>query len=128
MYSILIIDDEHAVRQSFADFFEDRLWQVIQADSAETALTLVAETKPTVAIVDVRLPGMNGTDFIRQLIKLNIQFPCILCTGSPEFSFPSDFSELSFVSKMPFKKPVADLFKLETLLLEMIESTLDSQE
>ncbi len=38
MNTVLILDDETAVRQSFADYFEDQLWNVIQAASAEEAI------------------------------------------------------------------------------------------
>ena len=41
MNTILILDDEYVVRQSFVDYFEDSLWRVVQAETAEQALDLL---------------------------------------------------------------------------------------
>ena len=113
MKKILILDDEQAVRQSFSDYFEDHLWQTIQAESAEDALMVLQDEGPHAAIVDVRLPGMDGIEFIRQLCNRNLIIACVICTGSPEFDLPADFHDLSIVSNIIFKKPVSDLAELE---------------
>ena len=60
MKRILILDDEPAVRQSFMDYFEDRLWLPVQAGSGEEALALLVQERQMAAIVDVRLPGMGA--------------------------------------------------------------------
>lgn len=113
MKKILILDDEQAVRQSFSDYFEDHLWQPIQAESAEDALIMLQDEHPLAAIIDVRLPGMDGTDFIRELCKRKLSIACIICTGSPEFDLPIDFHDLAILSHRIFKKPVSDLGALE---------------
>ena len=41
MKTILILDDEQAVRESFSDYFEDRQWHTILAESGEQALKLI---------------------------------------------------------------------------------------
>ena len=46
MNTILILDDEQAVRQSLVDYFEDILWNTVQAESAEEALELLKQEKP----------------------------------------------------------------------------------
>ena len=113
MKTILILDDEQAVRQSFSDYFEDHLWLPIQAESAEDALLMMQDDHPDAAIIDVRLPGMDGTDFIRALCDKNLNIACVICTGSPEFDLPTDFYDLTIVSNRIFKKPVSDLGALE---------------
>ena len=113
MKKILILDDEQAVRQSFLDYFEDHLWQTIQAESAEDALMMLQDERPQAAIVDVRLPGMDGIEFIRQLCNRELVIACVICTGSPEFDLPADFHDLAIVSNIIFKKPVSDLAELE---------------
>ena len=122
MKTILILDDEQAVRQSFADYFEDRFWLTIQAESAEGALMILEEQQPVAAIVDVRLPEMDGTDFIREVCKRNLTIACVICTGSPEFELPPDFHDLSTVSNTLFKKPVSDLDKLEKEIVNILEA------
>lgn len=122
MKTILILDDEAAVRQSFSDYFEDHQWLPIQAESAEDALLLLQEEKPIAAIIDVRLPGMDGTDFIREVCKLNLAIACVICTGSPEFDLPAEFYDLVTVSNTVFKKPVSDLGELELAVDSVLES------
>ena len=113
MNSILILDDEPAVRQSFVDYFEDRLWQTLQAASAEEALKLLESQRPDAAIVDVRLPGIDGHQFIRELMGRDLQIICLICTGSPEYEIPDDLQNVPWVSATVFVKPLTDMAVLE---------------
>jgi len=117
---ILILDDENAIRQSFIDYFEDNLWYPIASNSAEDALEVLNDEQPVAAIVDVRLPGMNGADFVRSLNKAGHLIACVFCTGSPEFHIPTDLACLPMVSNNLFKKPVTHLKELE----EEVEQTI----
>ncbi|MCB1881979.1 MAG: response regulator [Chromatiaceae bacterium] len=121
MKSILILDDEPAVRQSFMDYFEDRLWSAVQAGSGEAALALLEQEQQMAAIVDVRLPGMDGNDFIR---SASLHYPAmgfVVCTGSPEYHLPPDLQDLANVSNRIFKKPIHDLMELECEVLRLVE-------
>ncbi len=121
MKTILILDDEQAVRESLADYFEDRLWQTLSARSAEDALDLLAPEPPSAAVVDVRLPGMDGNDFIRQVLKLNIPMALVICTGSPAYMVPPDLLGRPGVSERLFKKPITRLSELEEEILRITE-------
>ncbi|MCB8926129.1 MAG: response regulator [Ardenticatenaceae bacterium] len=121
MKTILILDDEPAVRQSIADFFEDYLWWPIQAGSAEEALELLAAEVPLAAVVDVRLPGMDGNTFIREVSRRGIKMAFVICTGSPEYDMPDDLLVLPFVSDRLFTKPVTDMADMEREILYLIE-------
>jgi DNA-binding NtrC family response regulator len=116
----MIIDDEVVVRQSFSDYFEDRLWRPVLAQSGEEALILLDETSPQCAIVDIRLGGMDGNAFIREAYRKKPQMAFVICTGSPEYAIPSDVSKLSGVSKRVFTKPVSDMADLEAELLRLL--------
>jgi DNA-binding NtrC family response regulator len=120
--TILILDDEQAVRQSFSDYFEDRFWLPIQAESAEEALIMLESEQVIAAVVDVRLPDMDGTDFIRAIHKKNLVVACVICTGSPEFELPQDLYELTPVSNVIFKKPVSDLDMLESEVVKTLDA------
>ena len=121
MKTILILDDEPAVRQSIADFFEDCLWWPIQAGSAEEALQLLATEVPAAAVVDVRLPGMDGNTFIREVWQRGIKMAFVICTGSPEYDMPEDLLALPFVSDQLYKKPVTNMADMEREILHLIE-------
>jgi two-component system, NarL family, response regulator len=63
---ILVLDDHEVVRDGIISMLESEpdLQIVASARTAEDALVLFREQKPDVALVDLRLPGMSGADFI----------------------------------------------------------------
>ncbi len=120
MYSVLILDDDEAVRQSLVDYFEDREWTVFQAESGEEALQVLQQHTIDGAVIDLRLPGMDGVEFIRASLSTGQNLASILCTGSPEYQLPEDFIQHTFISHELFHKPVIDITKLENHLKELI--------
>lgn len=121
MKTLLILDDEHVVRQSFADYFEDNLWQVIQAETAEQALAILESEQASAALVDIRLPGIDGNMFIREALEREINMAFIICSGSPSYSVPVDLQQHMNVSDTFFRKPVANFEALEEDVLQAIE-------
>lgn len=120
MKTILIIDDEEIVRESFAYHFEDRLWRCIMAESGEEALDILEEASPHCAIVDIRMGGMDGNAFIREAHLKRPQMVCVICTGSPEYVIPDDVRKLPTVSNLVFNKPVTKMAELEGELLRLM--------
>lgn len=120
--TVLFVDDEAYIRQSFADYFEDRLWETLQADSGEEALRLLDEELPQAAVVDIRMGGMDGNAFIRQALSLTTDMVFIICTGSPEYDIPEDLSENPRISDILFRKPVTDMKQLEEELSGLIDT------
>jgi len=118
--TILIVDDEASVRQSFYDYFEDRLWRPLEAKSGEQALKILEKELPHGVIVDIRMGGMDGNTFIREAVLKKPKTAFVICTGSPEYDIPADLVKLPGVSNHIFKKPVTDMIKLEEDLLRLI--------
>ena len=119
--TVLLVDDEIFIRQSFADYFEDYLWNTIQASSGEKALEILEKESPDAAVVDIRMGGMDGNTFIRRACKKNPNMVFVIYTGSPEYDVPSDLLNLPQVSNHLFKKPVAEISDLESELLALME-------
>lgn len=111
--TLLVLDDEHIVRQSFADYFEDNSWRVVQAETGEQALALLEIEKPTAAIVDIRLPGIDGNVFIREALTRTTEVTFIICSGSPTYFVPVDLQQEENVSNTFHRKPVIDFEKLK---------------
>jgi len=121
MKTILILDDEQIVRDSLSDYFEDRLWRSVQAQSAEEALELLENESPDAVVVDVRLGGMDGDVFIRTARVKYPKLAFVICTGSPAYAVPDDLQGLTQVSTNLFKKPVVVMADLEADILQVIE-------
>ncbi len=68
--SILIVEDHNALRSSLKRWLSVFFQEVnfLEAESGEEALVLVKEHKPCIALVDIKLPQMNGIE-ATQLIK-----------------------------------------------------------
>ena len=118
--SILIVDDEIYIRQSFIDYFEDRDWLVFDAESGETALELLKNQACSAAIVDIRMTGMDGEAFIRNASKKYPDMVFVICTGSPEYETSEDIRRLSNAADQVFGKPVTCIEKLENTIKEML--------
>jgi DNA-binding NtrC family response regulator len=119
--TILIVDDENSVRQSFVDYFEDKQWQTLQSRSGEDALKIMEKETFHAAIVDIRLEGMDGNEFIRKANVINSKIAFVICTGSPEYETPEDISNLHCVSNQVFKKPVKEINTLEQEVIRLVD-------
>ena len=121
MKTVLILDDDDAVRESLMAFFEDRGWRVLPAASGEEALEILAREKIHGSVVDIRLPGIDGNEFIRRASRMCACLAYIIITGSPEYQLPADVMVMSRVSDTVFAKPVIKLARIEEALLEKID-------
>ena len=65
--SILIVDDDEAVTQTFARMLELEGYAVRTAMNAENGLREAAEHHPDAIILDLRMPLMDGLGFLRRL-------------------------------------------------------------
>ncbi len=65
--SFLIVDDDERIRRSLFDALDGPTLSVTTTPSAEAALAVLAEVDPDIALVDVRLPGMDGLELLRLL-------------------------------------------------------------
>ncbi|PYO01397.1 MAG: sigma-54-dependent Fis family transcriptional regulator [Candidatus Rokuibacteriota bacterium] len=67
---VLIIDDERILADSIAAYLDHHGYGTVVAFSGEDGLVRAESTSPDVAIVDVRLPGMNGIEVLRRLREM----------------------------------------------------------
>jgi DNA-binding NarL/FixJ family response regulator len=69
---VLIVDDHPVVRMGLKTMLEseDDIAVVGMAGSAVEALQLIEETNPTVVLMDLRMPGMDGTDAIAEMRRI----------------------------------------------------------
>src|SRR3989338_2836989 len=62
---ILVVDDETTMLETLSSFFGNRGYQLMTAASAEAALKLIKEEQPALALIDIKLPGMNGLELLK---------------------------------------------------------------
>lgn len=81
MKTVLVIDDETATLTMFRLFLNAYGYSVITAESGETGLQLVREHHPVIVFTDLKMPGMDGFEVLRQIKKTAPTTEVIVITG-----------------------------------------------
>jgi len=79
--SILIIDDEHAIRESLQTLLEMENYQVSWADTAEAGLARLAGNPFDLVLLDIGLPDRNGLDVLEEIRERDPSLPIIMITA-----------------------------------------------
>lgn len=83
---ILLVDDDPALRTLLRTTFELADVEVAEAESAAVARRRIKAARPDVIVLDVKMPGMTGLAFCKELkgSALTKDIPIIILTGSDE--------------------------------------------
>lgn len=103
METLLVVDDEPAIRSAIARAFPDLT--VIQAENGEQALAGMRDGYPDIAILDQKLPDGNGLDLVAKLRAIDPDIPVVLLTGHGSVDLAVDALKqgvTDFIEK-PFK-------------------------
>jgi CheY-like chemotaxis protein len=77
---VLLIDDEAQFRATTEKILKRRGFEILSADSGKTGLEKLA-AGPEVVILDIKMPGMDGLDVLREIRQAAPQVPVIMLTG-----------------------------------------------
>ena len=78
--TILVVDDDEAMRNLLAETLQERGCEVIQLDNGHDALALVSRKVPTLIVTDLRMPG-GGFIYVEKLQKAAPHCPIVLMTA-----------------------------------------------
>ena len=78
---VFVVDDDPSVRSSLKFLISTVGLRVESFDSADTFLRKKPPEAPSCLVLDVRLPGLSGLDFQRELAARNIRIPIVFVTG-----------------------------------------------
>jgi len=67
---ILLVDDDESIRQVVSLFLTDEGYAIAQAGNGQAALDLLDEFRPEIILLDLRMPVMDGWEFVRTYRKL----------------------------------------------------------
>jgi len=78
---VLLVDDETEFLESLSERFELRGFEVYKAQSGQEALELAQKTRVHAAVVDLKMPDMDGLVTITKLKEIQPKIKTILLTG-----------------------------------------------
>ncbi|MGM3389853.1 response regulator [Stutzerimonas stutzeri] len=98
--TVLLVDDDHSVREVTAQMLRNLGYAVIEADSGRKVLELLEQgTNPDLLLADFAMPGMNGGELARAVLSRFPKLPVVFITGYAELG------ELGMGSTTIIQKP-----------------------
>jgi two-component system nitrogen regulation response regulator NtrX len=79
--TILIVDDEKSICQSLGSILTDEGYEVLTAASGEEALKIIKEELPSLVILDIWLPGIDGIETLKMIKSQYSQIRVIMISG-----------------------------------------------
>ena len=119
---VLVVDDEPSIRNSLVEYLEDCQFEVSAADSAEGALELIARVPIDVALVDIRLPKLDGDSLILQAHQLRPRMRFLIHTGSVEYQLSDELNSCGVTQEHVFTKPQMDLTVFKNAICKLMST------
>jgi len=83
MKPVLIVEDEAIMRESLRDWLKDAGYEVETAEEGEEALEKIEKKEFSVAVLDLRLPGKNGLEVLKEATEKAPKIKGIVITAYP---------------------------------------------
>lgn len=82
--TVMVVDDDSQLVDCLKQFFEELNFRVVTALSGNEGLALIGGSDEIdIALVDYRLPDIDGLETIKQILQLSPDTICIVVTGLP---------------------------------------------
>lgn len=82
--SILITDDDEALREALGTIFSPRGFHVHLASDGEYAIRIVQSERVDIVLLDMHMPRLTGLETIRQVKRFKADLPCILMSADAD--------------------------------------------
>ena len=119
-YKLLVVDDEIKFAKQIAIYFRNRKWSVKEVYNGKDSLKMMESEKFNAVVLDIRMPGMDGFEVLKEIKKRQIKICIIIITG-----YATEISDAVIAMKLGARnyitKPDFELNKLEVILKNGIE-------
>ena len=121
--SLLLAEDDKFVRESFGRLLSLYVKEVYLAKDGEEAYKLYLEKHPDIVITDVRMPKLNGIEFIKKIREENLTIPIVVTSAYTDKEYLLDAIKLSLVEYIV--KPMKE-YQLNTVLKNVAKMLLEN--
>ncbi len=99
--TILVVDDDEVFRERLARALADRGLEVRTAADPAEALASARSDSPEMAVVDLRMPGGNGLELVRDLKKIDASTKVVVLTGYGSIATATEAMRLGATHYLP---------------------------
>jgi UDP-3-O-acyl N-acetylglucosamine deacetylase len=103
---VLIVDDEAGILTALSQLLNDEGYLTLTTRSGEEALTLYAEERPDVVLLDIWLPDRDGLDILQNLIEMDPSAAVVMMSGHG--TVPTAVKAIKMGAHDYLEKPLSD--------------------
>lgn len=120
--TILLVEDENELRKSFKKVLSLWVKDVHEASNGEEAILVYQKYFPDIIITDIKMPKINGLDFIQTIRDTNSDIPIIVTSAYTDKDFLLKSIKLSLIEYLV--KPIQE-HELERVLFNCAKKILE---
>jgi len=102
---VLIVDDDEATRAAERAILTEDGFRVIEARDGEEAMRAMHSDPPSVVVLDIQMPGVDGPSFARELRMALKRVPLVVLTGVIDAKGEADRCNAEAYLRKPFDAP-----------------------
>lgn len=100
---LLIVDDQVGIRVLLLEVFATEGYETFQAANGRAALDIVRTHSPDLVLLDMKIPGMDGLEILKQIKEIDRSIKVIMMTAYGELDMIKEATDLGAL--MHFTKP-----------------------
>lgn len=118
MKHLLIVDDQPGIRLLLEEIFKPTGIMIALASNGKEALEKVSQQQPDCVLLDMKMPGMNGVEVLREIRTLSPDAIVMMMTAYSETELLEEATKLGI--ERHFTKPF-DIFEVRDSVLKRLE-------
>jgi two-component system response regulator (stage 0 sporulation protein F) len=111
MKRILVVDDDQGILDSFDVLLGDR-YDLVKAENGYEALKILERDPPPLMFLDIRMPGLDGIEILRQLREGQKDVRVVVITATSQEKTEEEAKSLGVIGYL--KKPL-DVFEIDRI-------------
>lgn len=113
MQTVLVIDDEAALRRTLRTALEEAGYRVVEAGDGNEGLTQYSREHPDLVLMDIIMPNMEGIETILELRKRKVTTPIIAMSGGGRINAAN---VLEIAGKFGTDKTISKPFRMSEMV------------